>query len=452
MSLHKLPEPDYAAQPDWEAYYKCLPVEYRQSIEEGKDVAPYQKLFEAVAALPDGHDKAELADVLYRMVENAPTVAGYAYDEPSDLAEIRAKSAGTGEKLAVPARDVLEERIRGAWYGRICGCLLGKPIEGIRYDELTAFLRRSSNCPMQRYITHSDAMAYGDNMGFPLRERAYADGVMDGMPVDDDTNYIVLAMKVVREHGRDFTPADMMDVWMESQCKNAYCTAERVAYRNFVNGFRPPESARYKNPYREWIGAQIRGDFFGWINPGDPAAASDMAWRDASISHVKNGIYGEMWVAAMLACAAAGQSVEQCIRSGLDYIPTASRLHEAVANVISAHDAGMTAESFFADLHTRWNDRNGHDWCHTISNAEIVAAALLWGEGDYGKTVCLAVEQGFDTDCNGATAGSVVGMALGFDRIGRQWTDKVNGTLFTSIHNYMTLDIDRMARETMELL
>ena len=107
-----------------------------------------------------------------------------------------------------------------------------------------------------------------------------------------------MSEQVIEKYGRDFTPFDVSRAWLAYQPKDAYCTAERVAFCNFVKGFEPPESAIYKNPYREWIGAQIRADYFGYINPGNPELAAEMAWRDASISHTKNGIYGEMFVAA----------------------------------------------------------------------------------------------------------------------------------------------------------
>ena len=108
---------------------------------------------------------------------------------------------------------------------------------------------------------------------------------------------------LIEKYGKDFIPYDVSRMWLSSQSKDAYCTAERVAFCNFVNGYEPPQSALYKNPFREWIGAQIRADYFGYINPGNPKLAAEMAWRDASISHVKNGIYGEMFVAAMLSVA-----------------------------------------------------------------------------------------------------------------------------------------------------
>ena len=123
------------------------------------------------------------------------------------------------------------------------------------------------------------------------------------MPEDDDTNYTLIGLKLLEENGRDFTPEDVGDCWLRNLPIFHVCTAERIAYRNLVMCIEPPKSASYCNGYREWIGAQIRADIYGYVNPAKPREASAMAWRDASISHVKNGIYGEMWVAAMLAAA-----------------------------------------------------------------------------------------------------------------------------------------------------
>lgn len=436
----------------WEAYEKDLMTEFTQCMDEGKDMEPYRALFDAAARLPDSAHKAALGDVLFDIVEAAPQRDGYPYYEPSDYEDIVAASAaGRGEGtggLTVPDDAVRHNKNKGALYGRICGCLLGKCVEGIRYDELTRFPKATVNYPMYRYIARSDLNKINvSDYGFPLAGRIYPNGPMPGMPVDDDTNYIILAHILLRDKGRDFTPADVADVWLRYQPKDAYCTAERAAFRNFVDGFLPPDSARYKNPYREWIGAQIRGDWFGWCNPADPTAAASMAWRDACISHVKNGIYGEMWVAAMLAAVAGGADIETGIRIGMEHIPTQSRLHEALMNVLGAFRGGMSANAFFEDLHRRWDDRNGHHWCHTVSNAEIVAASLLWGGGDYAASVGMAVEQGFDTDCNGATVGSVVGMAIGFDAIPAYWTNKISGKLFTSIFGFETVSVDELAEK-----
>ena len=175
-----------------------------------------------------------------------------------------------------------------------------------------------------------------------------------------------------------------------------------------------------KNPAREWIGAQIRGDYYGYINPGDPETAADMAWRDASISHIKNGIYGEMFVSAMLAAAAVTDNIEEIILSGLSQIPNTSRLYEAIMQIINNYKNNVSAEQCFKEIHKKYDEYNGHDWCHTISNASIVTASLLYGGGDLGKSICMAVQTGFDTDCNGATVGSIIGMITGFEKIGQK--------------------------------
>jgi ADP-ribosylglycohydrolase len=390
-----------------------------------------------------------MADVLFQIVQSAKVREGYPYEEPSGLEEIRALCKEHVFAKKKPDRQELADKIYGAWMGRVCGCLLGKPIEGIRTGELHPLLKSSDNFPMYRYITSQDiTREMYENYVYDLAGKCFADTV-DGMPVDDDTNYVVLSQKLIEDYGRNFTSADVAKVWLAYQPKDAYCTAERVAFCNFVKGYQPPASAEYKNPYREWIGAQIRGDYFGYINPGNPREAADMAYRDAAISHQKNGIYGEMFVSAMIACAAVTDSIEDIIKGGLAQIPHTSRLYEAVTEVIDSYYAGMSREECFAKIHKKFDEQTAHGWCHTISNAMIVTAALLYGEGDFGASICMAVETGFDTDCNGATVGSVLGMRNGIDGIGRAWQEPVNDKLHTSIFGVGTVSVKEMAAKTM---
>jgi ADP-ribosylglycohydrolase len=302
---------------------------------------------------------------------------------------------------------------------------------------------------MHRYIYRSDLT--DEIIGkykFGFSGRCYADAI-NGMPPDDDTNYVVLAQIIIDKYGKDFTPYDVSKAWLEYQSKDAYCTAERVAFCNFVKGYTPPQSAVYKNPYREWIGAQIRGDYFGYINPGNPELAAEMAWRDASISHVKNGIYGEMFVAAMLAVAATTNDLEKILLGGLAEIPCTSRLYEGVKAIYNAFKNGVSQKECFAMIHDKWDEHTSHGWCHTISNAMIVTAALLYGHGDFGKSICMAVETGFDTDCNGATVGSILGMANGKETISEDWSAPINNKLHTSIFGVGTVNISDCVEKTM---
>ncbi len=108
-------------------------------------------------------------------------------------------------------------------------------------------------------------------------------------------------------------PNDVFEAWLSWIPIFSTCTADRVAYKNAAMGMLALETASYFNPYRKWIGAQIGGDFFGYINPANPEKAAEMAGRDASVSHVKNGIYGEMLVAAMISAACVCDNVKMII-------------------------------------------------------------------------------------------------------------------------------------------
>ncbi len=429
-------------------YPSDIMAEYNQSIEEGLDIEKYKTLFEGVSALESGEIKSKLSDIIYEIVINADMQPDYKYNEPSDLEGIKALRKEYSFKSKTPDEETLRKKILGAWMGRACGCLLGKPIECIRSDELIPLLKETGNYPMHRYILSSDITdEVCSHYKFGLKNKAYADTV-DGLPVDDDTNYVVLAQKIVEEFGRDFTSQDVALAWMKYQSIFSYFTAERTAFVNFTNCIMPPASAMYKNVCREWIGAQIRGDYFGYINPGDPEAAAKMAYTDARISHVKNGIYGEMFAAAMVACAAVTDSIEDIILGGLAQIPSTSRLYEAVMSILSGYKNGVTVDECFSRIHAEYDEHTDHGWCHTISNAMIVTAALLYGEGDFGKSICCAVGMAFDTDCNGATVGSILGMRNSIDGIDEYWKKPVNGKIHTSIFGVGTVDIQKAAEKT----
>ena len=427
----------------WEDYSSSLLTEYNQSIEEGLDIAQYSDFFKEAAKLPVGEFRTKIGEAIFELVSGANTVDGYKYNEPSDLEGIKSLRkpypiTGNVDK------DVLENKLQGAWMGRIAGCYLGKPVEGLRTDKLWPLLKNSGNYPMTRYIKSEDCPE--DNY---IKKNLTRFESLGFMPTDDDTNYVVLAQIVIDKYGRNFTSDNMMEAWLWYQPKNAYCTAERRAFINFTQGFTPPESALYMNPYREWIGAQIRGDYFGYINPGNPEMAAEMAWRDARISHIKNGIYGEMFASSMIAAAAVCDNAKDVILAGLGEVPATSRLYEDVMSVVSMYDEGKTWEDVTKYIHEKWDENTSHGWCHTISNAMICAMALLFGEGDFGKSICLAVQIGFDTDCNGATVGSVVGMMKGIDAIGEEWKAPFNDTLETTIFGMGMVKISECAKKTL---
>lgn len=434
---------------DWEAYYKQLSTEYRQCEEEGLDVAPLKPAFDRIIYMPDCPEKQLYADRLFEELRRLSKKPDYPYVEPDDIDSILAASNCADVKPTQPDIGTLNQKIAGAWYGRIAGCLLGKTVEGIRTDELIPFLKCSGNYPMHRYMYSTDVPENANEIyRFNFPSRVYADKLACA-PADDDTNYTCLYQLLIDRYGRDFTSQDVCAFWQSRQPKTAYCTAERAAYRNMSDGIQPPNTAVYQNAFREWIGAQIRGDYFGYINPGDPLEAAKMAWKDASVSHVKNGIYGEMLISAMLARAAVSDDILDIINTGISCIPSACRLTERLNELLGKHAGGVDESSVFNWIHAIYNEKVGHDWCHTISNALIVCACLLYGNNDYGRSICMAVQTGFDTDCNAATVGSILGMKNGLSSIDKYWIGPLHGKLNTSIVDMTAVEIETLIDKTL---
>ena len=142
-----------SAMHGWEKYSASLRGELRQCLDEGKDVEGYRELSEAIANLPDGVIREELANVFFEAMQSAPMRADYPYVEPDALDAIQAARPESRPALGAVSAETLKDKIRGAWLGRICGCLLGKPVEGMRTPDMHELLKNSGNFPLKRYMT-----------------------------------------------------------------------------------------------------------------------------------------------------------------------------------------------------------------------------------------------------------------------------------------------------------
>jgi len=433
-----------------------LDVEHTQAEQEGRKLATVTGEFDRLRAImADKRDEQWYTDAgaLIDSIQKLPCRK----NEPSDLHGIQAaRPKPVTLKPWRGSRAEFIRRLHGGFLGRICGCMLGKPVEGCHRKDIRIIGEETGDWPLTNYFRAPTAredkriIARKPHQKLQPWPGCLRD-TMHGMVEDDDTNYTTIGFAIVKKHGANFTPMDIASFWCTNVPIFHTCTAERAAYRNFVKCIVPPASAIYRNPYREWIGAQIRADYFGYANPGQPVRAAEWAWRDACISHIKNGIYGEMWVAAMLAAAYVESDWVKIIRTGLAQIPADCRLRDDIERILTAHADGTSYDDAVALVHTQWNECRPHDWCHTNSNAQIVAIGLLWGEDDYEKTITCAVMPGFDTDCNGATSGSLWGVKHGVDALPKKWTRPMHDIIRTGVDGYHQIKISKLAEEMVDV-
>lgn len=445
----------------WIFYSDMLRDEYRQCLMEGKDVECLAPAIEEALAVPDEKRRERKARELLIQMESSGMKSDFAYEEPESYAEIEAGLDDRAKKRYPYDKDQAGDRIRGAWYGRSAGCVLGIPVEGWPRQKIIDYLKSAGQFPLKDYIFSSQDPEIRKRFDIEEkdvttpydRQKVCWINCLDGkMPNDDDVNYTVAALKLVERSGRGFTADDVAETWLFGIPPLHACTAERAAIRNLMTGILPPDSAVICNPYREWIGAQIRGDFFGYINPGDPREAARMAYLDASVSHTKNGVYGEMWIAALLSlCFVEDLAMEERISLAMLQIPSGSRLRESLEVVVKWYREGRSFDSVVEIIHRRYDEKDMFDWCLTVPNAMLVCACILWYRG-YDEAVSAAVLSGFDTDCNGATVGSVMGLAGGFGAIDPKWYAGFDGKLYTSVHGYHEISLDEAVRRTLRCI
>lgn len=341
----------------------------------------------------------------------------------------------------------LYDKIYGGWLGRCAGCLLGKPAEGWDKEKIEKFLKLARAYPLSNYfppLSHPKK----EYQNFTKENKSLL-GNIDRMVRDDDLDYTIIGLHILEESGLNFTTEDIGSQWLSHLPFNSVCTAERIAYKNLVNGIKPPQTATFKNPYQEWIGAQIRADIWGYVTPGLVKLAAEFASRDASLSHIKNGIYGEIWVASMISAAFTTDKIEDIVQTGLSKIPKNCKLSKAIYMVMEESKKNSNWKKTYVKIKKEYGSCHP---VHTINNAALVVMGLLHSKGDFEKAICTAVMGGWDTDCNGATAGSIMGVILGAKKVPKKWVSCLNDQLESNVVGGRKEKISALAQRTYKVM
>ena len=419
-----------------------------QLSEEGVDISQFRAEMEAAQRVPE----SERAATLRRLSDQLDSLAVLSTeDEPSDWESIRASlpQAVPGYPIA-PEPGRLSSQILGGWLGRCAGCLLGKPLEGAmdrHKDGIAQYLREAGAYPLNDYVPVTDALAarYRFHRSYKVSTR----GNIHGMPRDDDIDYVLLNLLLLEECGPDFGWAEATEVWMRRLSYHTIFAAGRAAYRNMVNGLLPPETAQVNNPYRQSLGGQIRADTFGYISPGDPARAAELAFRDSAMSQTRNGIYSGMFFAALIGAAFGAPDVASAVDAALAQIPIKSALATAIGELLRWVDIDGDWQRTLDRIY----DAYGHQsFNYSIINAVLALLGPLYAPDNYGQATAITVMGGFDTDCTGATAGSLMGVLLGADGIPDSWTAPLENRYHSYIVGIGEIAISELARRTEALV
>lgn len=385
-------------------------------------------------------------------------VINCAFAEPKPALDSQSLTARANRLMANHA--VYADKVYGAWYGKLIGLILGQPTEGWPRQRIEEEARRVGAFPVTYYLPAS----------FKSHVPSFLMGNFNGSPPNDDSDLMLVDLLALRENGVGLTSRDIANAWVKFV--GGACTAEGIAVQNFRKDIWPPVSATYDNPYSEWIGAQMRGDIWGMIAPGAPKVAARYAYLDASISHVRNGIYGEQFMSAAVSVAMVEKDPEKVLRTALKTIPTNCVYAAAIRDVIGWHKQNKDWRATWELVDKKWgrfedgtgsrkfrNDRFNtmkgvyqwadYKWVYADLNGAVCALALLYGEGDFSKTICIATMCGYDNDCNTGTVGAIVGAMIGEKAIPQRWKDPIHNDYRSGLRmKQRDLKISELADET----
>jgi ADP-ribosylglycohydrolase len=386
-----------------------------------------------------------LQDILVKL-KALPVNAALSRREPDDLLSIRQlRPAGPRRIWHDIDSSIYREKLQGALLGRMAGCILGVPVEGWPVERMAELAKENGDSfpptDYWKYIPSHMALQYNVSP-----REMYTRLKMQGVPVDDDLTYTLLGLLMAEEYGPDFTTNDVAKAWLKYL--PIACTAEEITLKNLKAGISARQAGAIDNPFTEWIGADIRSDPWGYLAPGWPELAADLAYRDAYLSHRRTGIYGEMLFSAAISAAFTVNDPLEAIQIGLTEIPANCQLAQHVMWALEeSQHIGNYREARKA-VDERFP---GMDGAHTINNACLTVFGLAIGRVDFSRVISETVAMGMDNDCTTATAGSIAGAVLGKAGIPVHWYQHFNDIIYTYMIGVPSLAISDVVQRFFDL-
>lgn len=311
--------------------------------------------------------------------------------------------------------EAFQEQIRAGWLSQLIGGAMGTMVEGYTYDNLKN--------------------AFGDVRGY-LREPNTC---------NDDITFELAFLDAFSEKGYDVTSRDIALSWVGLiPCG---WSAEEIAIRNIKNGIFPPQSGIFRNPFNEWIGAQMRAGVCGMAAPGDPAMAASLAWRDGEVSHANNGILGEVFNAVMTSLAFTEKNLLTIISRAMEMIPRDSEYYSVISfawECCRKYGTWQEALKACQEKYRRYN------WIHAYPNACCEIIALYYGKGDFRETLHIITMCGIDVDCNAGMIMPVLAIQQGMGIIPEELIHPAFERLDTYMRGkYRSISLEELVRDTL---
>lgn len=299
-----------------------------------------------------------------------------------------AESADAAAKVTLNEAE-FRDRVYACWLGKNIGGTLGMPFEGKRETNNVTFYTNIKN-------------------GEPA--------------ANDDLDLQMLWLKAMQDHDGQVDARILGEYWLKHVPVdwNEY----GVAKKNMKRGILPPLSGEFDNAkWKPSNGAWIRSEIWACLAPGSPGFAARMAREDACVDHGSaEGTFAEIFTASIESAAFIESDRDKLIDIGLSMIPRDCGVAKAVNAAIDAKKAGKDWQGARLDV-IRVSEATG--WFQAPRNVAFTMIGWLYGEDDFGKSICIAINCGDDTDCTGATLGSIFGIIRGTKGIPGNWTEPI---------------------------